>query len=173
MIREKSHKYIGSASMRLALWWQRYVVVWPESSSFVCTSGSREDNWLKPYPPWFDHGFYSRRRDNKPILFAAWEPPPFSCFQDMAEDLLLCKPVGVSFLFNLHFSSHKLAIKNLSRLILFLCCCLFQPWETFVADVVFNPAGVGLRSLGVNTCGDKLFSKKTVTLIDFLGCFLS
>ena len=56
---------------------------------------------------------------------------------------------------------------------LFLFGCLFQPRKALVADDVFNPAGVGLRSLGVNTCGDKLFSKKTVTLIDFLGCFLS
>ena len=40
-------------------------------------------------------------------------------------------------------------------------------------QLTVDPVGVGLRSLGVNTCGDKLFSKKTVTLIDFLGCFLS
>ena len=34
---------------------------------------------------------------------------------------------------------------------------------------MFNPAGIGLRSFGVNACGDKLLGKKTMALIDFFG----
>ena len=54
-----------------------------------------------------------------------------------------------------------------SVLVLLLFGCLFQPVKTLIADDVFNPAGVGLRSLGVNACGDKLLSKEAVTFIDF------
>ena len=56
-----------------------------------------------------------------------------------------------------------------SVLVLLLLGCLFQPVKTLITDDVFNPAGVGLRSFGVNTCGNKLFSKEAVTLIDFFG----
>ena len=52
---------------------------------------------------------------------------------------------------------------------LLLCGCLFQPRKALIADNVFNPAGVGLRSPGVNACGDKLLGKKAVALIDFFG----
>ena len=52
-----------------------------------------------------------------------------------------------------------------SVLVLLLFGCLFQPVKTLIADDVFNPAGVGLRSLGVNACGDKLLSKEAVTFI--------
>ena len=54
-----------------------------------------------------------------------------------------------------------------SVLVLLLFGCLFQPVKTLIADDVFNPAGVGLRSLGVNAYGDKLLSKEAVTFIDF------
>ena len=56
-----------------------------------------------------------------------------------------------------------------SVLVLLLFGCLFQPVKTLIADDVFNPAGVGLRSLGVNACGDKLLSKEAVTFIDFFS----
>ena len=54
-----------------------------------------------------------------------------------------------------------------SVLVLLLFGCLFQPVKTLIADDVFNPAGVGLRSLGVNACGDKLLGKEAVSLEDF------
>ena len=34
---------------------------------------------------------------------------------------------------------------------------------------MFNPAGIGLRSLGVNACCDKLLGKKAMALVDFFG----
>ena len=52
---------------------------------------------------------------------------------------------------------------------LFLFGCLFQPVKTLIADDVFNPAGVSLRSPGVNACGDKLLGKEAVSLEDFFG----
>jgi len=52
---------------------------------------------------------------------------------------------------------------------LFLFGCLFQPVKTLIADNVFNPAGVSLRSPGVNACGDKLLGKEAVSLEDFFG----
>src|SRR5699024_5928425 len=58
---------------------------------------------------------------------------------------------------------------GLFGLFLLLCGCLFQPVKTLITDDVFNPAGVGLRSFGINTCGNKLFSKEAVTLIDLFG----
>ena len=60
---------------------------------------------------------------------------------------------------------------GLFGLFLLLCGCLFQPDKTLIADNVFNPAGVGLRSFGVNACGDKLLGKEAVTLVDFFGNF--
>ncbi len=50
-----------------------------------------------------------------------------------------------------------------------MCGCLFQPRKALIADDVFNPAGIGLRSLGVNACCDKLLGKKAMALIDFFG----
>ena len=41
--------------------------------------------------------------------------------------------------------------------------------KALIADDVFNPAGVSLRSLGVNSCGDKLLGKEAVSLEDFFG----
>ena len=58
---------------------------------------------------------------------------------------------------------------GLFGLFLLLCGCLFQPDKTLIADNVFNPAGVGLRSFGVNACGNKLLGKEAVTLVDFFG----
>ena len=57
---------------------------------------------------------------------------------------------------------------GLFGLFLLLCGCLFQPVKTLIADNVFNPAGVGLRSFGVNACGNKLLGKETVA---FIGSF--
>ena len=54
-------------------------------------------------------------------------------------------------------------------LVLLLCSCLFQPVKILIADDVFNTAGIGLRSFGVNACGDKLLGKEAVTLVDFFG----
>ena len=34
---------------------------------------------------------------------------------------------------------------------------------------MFNPAGIGLRCLGVNACGDKLLGEKAMALVDFFG----
>ena len=56
-----------------------------------------------------------------------------------------------------------------SVLVLLLFCCLFQPVKTLIADDVFDPAGVGLRSFGGNACGDKLLGKEAMALIDFFG----
>ena len=56
-----------------------------------------------------------------------------------------------------------------SVLVLLLFDCLFQPVKTLIADDVFNTAGIGLRSFGVNACGDKLLGKKAMALIDFFG----
>ena len=47
--------------------------------------------------------------------------------------------------------------------------CLFQPVKTLIADDVFNPAGVGLRSFWINACRDKLLSKEAVALVDFFS----
>ena len=58
---------------------------------------------------------------------------------------------------------------GLFGLFLLLCGCLFQPRKALIADNVFNPAGVGLRSPGVNACGDKLLGKKAMALVDFFG----
>ena len=60
---------------------------------------------------------------------------------------------------------------GLFGLFLLLCGCLFQPRKALIADDVFNPAGVSLRSPGVNACGDKLLGKEAVTLVDFFGNF--
>ena len=54
-----------------------------------------------------------------------------------------------------------------SVLVLLLFDCLFQPVKTLIADDVFNTTGIGLRSFGVNVCGDKLLGKEAVTLVDF------
>ena len=56
-----------------------------------------------------------------------------------------------------------------SVLVLLLFGCLFQPVKTLIADDVFNPAGVSLRSPGVSACGDKLLGKEAVSLEDFFG----
>ena len=56
-----------------------------------------------------------------------------------------------------------------SVLVLLLFGYLFQPIKALIADDVFNPAGVGLRSPGVNACGDKLLGKEAVSLEDFFG----
>ena len=56
-----------------------------------------------------------------------------------------------------------------SVLVLLLFGCLFQPVKTLIANNVFNPAGVSLRSPGVNACGDKLLGKEAVSLEDFFG----
>ena len=57
---------------------------------------------------------------------------------------------------------------GLFGLFLLLCGCLFQPRKALIADDVFNPAGVGLRSFWVNACGDdKLLGKKAMALVDF------
>ena len=56
-----------------------------------------------------------------------------------------------------------------SVLVLLLFGCLFQPVKTLIADDVFNTTGIGLRSFGVNACGDKLLGKEAVTLVDFFG----
>ena len=53
--------------------------------------------------------------------------------------------------------------------VLLLFDCLFQPVKTLIADDVFNTAVIGLRSFGVNACGDKLLGKEAVTLVDFFG----
>ena len=45
----------------------------------------------------------------------------------------------------------------------------FEFGEALIADDVFNPAGVGLRSFGVNACGDKLLGKKAMALVDFFS----
>ena len=59
---------------------------------------------------------------------------------------------------------------GLFGLFLLLCGCLFQPRKALIADDVFNPAGVGLRSFWVNACGDdKLLGKKAMALVDFFG----
>ena len=58
---------------------------------------------------------------------------------------------------------------GLFGLFLLLYGCLFQPVKTLIADNVFNPAGVSLRSPGVNACGDKLLGKEAVSLEDFFG----
>ena len=58
---------------------------------------------------------------------------------------------------------------GLFGLFLLLCGCLFQPRKALIADDVFNPAGVSLRSPGVNACGDKLLGKEAVSLEDFFG----
>ena len=58
---------------------------------------------------------------------------------------------------------------GLFGLFLLLCDCLFQPVKTLIADDVFNTTGIGLRSFGVNACGDKLLGKEAVTLVDFFG----
>ena len=42
-----------------------------------------------------------------------------------------------------------------SVLVLLLFGYLFQPVKTLIADDVFNTTGIGLRSPGVNACGDK------------------
>ena len=57
----------------------------------------------------------------------------------------------------------------LSGLIFPFCSCLFQPRKALIADDVFNPAGIGLRCLGVNACGDKLLGKETMALVDVFG----
>ena len=44
-----------------------------------------------------------------------------------------------------------------------------EPRKALVADDVFNPAGVSLRSPGVNACGDKLLGKEAVAFIDFFS----
>ena len=62
---------------------------------------------------------------------------------------------------------------GLFGLFLLLCGCLFQPFKALIADDVFNPAGIGLRSFGVNACGDKLLGKKAMALIDFFGNLFS
>ena len=54
-------------------------------------------------------------------------------------------------------------------LVLLLFDCFFQPVKTLIADDVFNTTGIGLRSFGVNACGDKLLGKEAVTLVDFFG----
>ena len=36
-------------------------------------------------------------------------------------------------------------------------------------DLPEDPAGVGLRSFGVNACGNKLLSEKAMALVDFFG----
>ena len=41
--------------------------------------------------------------------------------------------------------------------------------EGFIANNMFNPAGIGLRCPGVNACGDKLLGKEAVALIDFFS----
>ena len=56
-----------------------------------------------------------------------------------------------------------------SVLVLLLFGYLFQPVKTLIADDVFNTTGIGLRSFGVNACGDKLLGKEAVTLVDFFG----
>ena len=56
-----------------------------------------------------------------------------------------------------------------SVLVLLLFDCFFQPVKTLIADNVFNPAGVSLRSPGVNACGDKLLGNEAVSLVDFFG----
>ena len=56
-----------------------------------------------------------------------------------------------------------------SVLVLLLFGCLFQPVKTLIADDVFNTTGIGLRSFGVNACGDKLLGKEAVSLEDFFG----
>nr|UWG20348.1 MAG: hypothetical protein [Bacteriophage sp.] len=58
-----------------------------------------------------------------------------------------------------------------SVLVLLLFGCLFQSVKTLIADDVFNTTGIGLRSFGVNACGDKLLGKEAVTLVDFFGNF--
>ena len=58
---------------------------------------------------------------------------------------------------------------GLFGLFLLLCGCLFQPRKALIADDVFKPAGVGLHSLGVNACGDKLLGKEAVAFIDFFS----
>lgn len=52
-------------------------------------------------------------------------------------------------------------------LVLLLCSCLLQPQKALVANDVFNPAGVGLRSFRVNARCDKLLSEKAMALVDF------
>ena len=54
-------------------------------------------------------------------------------------------------------------------LVLLLCSCLLQPQKALVANDVFNPAGVGLRSFRVNARCDKLLSEKAMALVDFFG----
>ena len=54
-------------------------------------------------------------------------------------------------------------------LVLLLCSCLLQPQKALVANDVFNPAGVGLRSFRFNARCDKLLSEKAMALVDFFG----
>lgn len=41
----------------------------------------------------------------------------------------------------------------------------------FHTDVVFHPAGISLRRLGVNACGDEPVAEEAVPLVNFLGNF--
>lgn len=41
----------------------------------------------------------------------------------------------------------------------------------FYTDIVFHPAGIVFRSLGINACGDELVAEETVPLINFLSNF--
>ena len=50
---------------------------------------------------------------------------------------------------------------------LFVCTPDF--FKAVLTDNVFNPAGVGLRSLGVNTRRNKLLGKEAMALVDFLS----
>ena len=73
------------------------------------------------------------------------------------------------------FTRWLLLSAQLERRAIFILFSLFVCTPDFfkavLTDSVFNPTGIGLRSFGVNACGDKLLGKEAVTLVDFFGNF--
>ena len=66
------HKFIGSASMRPALWWLLSANLLLQSMFPAYILDNREDNFSILYLLWFYHGFYCRKQDNVSILFHKW-----------------------------------------------------------------------------------------------------
>ena len=50
-------------------------------------------------------------------------------------------------------------------------CWIPKFLKGFYTDIVFHPAGIVFRSLGINACGDELVAEETVPLINFLSNF--
>ena len=74
-----SHKFIGSASMRLALWWRLYAIFPLVLDSPACILDNRGDNLSKRCPLWFWFAFFDRRQDKLSILCAVHRCCWFVC----------------------------------------------------------------------------------------------